>query len=188
MKPMKSKTALYAAVGAPVVAARKLGDRFTEIRASLSKEADNLGKTTKERITVWANEGEKVVNRISEGKMVDELAAKVDFDQVSEQVSKLRDQLEDLLGTWRASFRPEKTSPKATVTTTVKAETTTKPAATATTSGKTTAATTTAAKKAPAKKASAKKASAKKTAAKSSASKTASAKKAAPRAAAQQAS
>jgi hypothetical protein len=190
---MKTKTVLYAAVGAPVVAARKLGDRFTEIRASLSKEADNLGKTTNERINVWANEGEKVVSRISEGKMVDELAAKVDFDQVSEQVNKLRDQLEDLLGTWRASFRPEKTSPKATVTTTVKAETTTKPAATTTTTAKSTSAKTTAAKKAPAKKTPTNKNTAKKTATnknigKSSAAKTTSAKKAAPRAAAQQAS
>jgi hypothetical protein len=192
MKPMKTRTVLYAAVGAPVVAARKLGDRFTEIRASLSKEADNLGKTTNERINVWANEGEKVVNRISEGKMVDELAAKVDFDQVSEQVSKLRDQLEDLLGTWRASFRPEKTTPKATVTTTVKAETTTKPAATAsakTTSAKTASAKTASAKKTPANKNVAKKAPASKNAAKKTAAKkTASASKAAPRAAAQQAS
>ena len=183
MKPMKTKTVLYAAVGAPVVAARKLGDRLTEIRASLSKEADNLGKNTNRRISVWANEGEKVVNRISEGKMVDELAAKVDFDQVSEQVSKLRDQLEDLLGTWRASFRPEKTAPKAAVTTTIKAETPTKPAATKSPPGKTTVGKTTTAKKSPAKKA-----PAKKTAAKSSAAKTPSAKKAAPRAAAQQAS
>jgi hypothetical protein len=188
---MKTKTVLYAAVGAPVVAARKLGDRFTEIRASLSKEADNLGKTTNQRINVWANEGEKVVNRISEGKMVDELAAKVDFDQVSEQVSKLRDQLEDLLGTWRASFRPEKTTPKATVTNTVKAET--KPAAAKTTAGKTTVG-----KKTPAKASTtkstgskstgSKSTGAKKTAAKASAAKTTSAKKAAPRAAAQQAS
>ena len=110
---MKTKTVLYAAVGAPVVAARKLGNRLTEIRASLSKEADNLGKNTNQRINVWANEGEKVVTRISEGKMVDELAAKVDFDQVSEQVSKLRDQLEDILDTWRQSFRPEKAADKA---------------------------------------------------------------------------
>lgn len=180
MTPMKTKTVLYAAVGAPVVAARKLGDRFTEIRATLSKEADTLGETATKRVKVWASEGEKVVNRISEGKMVDELASKVDFDQVSEQVSKLRDQLEDLLGTWRASFRPEKVKvvPKATVSTPVKTEATPRPAAT-----KTTAAKTTAAKKAPAKKA-----PAKKTAAKSPAAKTASAKKAAPRAAAQQAS
>jgi hypothetical protein len=185
---MKTKTVLYAAVGAPVVAARKLGDRFTEIRASLSKEADNLGKTTNQRINVWANEGEKVVNRISEGKMVDELAAKVDFDQVSEQVSKLRDQLEDLLGTWRASFRPEKTTPKATVTTTVKAETTTKPAAAKTTAGKTTVGKKTPAKASTTKSTGTKSTAAKKTAAKSSAAKTTSAKKAAPRAAAQQAS
>ena len=180
---MKTKTVLYAAVGAPVVAARKLSDRLTEIRASLSKEADNLGKNTNQRINVWANEGEKVVTRISEGKMVDELAAKVDFDQVSEQVSKLRDQLEDLLGTWRASFRPEKTAPRAAVTTTIKAETPAKPVANKSTAGKTTVGKTTAAKKAPAKKAPAKKA-----AAKSSAARTPAAKKAAPRAAAQQAS
>jgi hypothetical protein len=40
--------------------------------------------------------------------VVDEFASRVDFDQVSTQVNKLRDQLEDLLATWRSSFRPEK--------------------------------------------------------------------------------
>lgn len=105
---MNAKTVLYAAVGAPVVAARKIGDRVEEIRTNLNKEADSFGRTANKRISAWAGEGEKVVNRITDAKMVDDLTARVDFDQVSNQVSKLRDQLEDMLSTWRASFRPEK--------------------------------------------------------------------------------
>ncbi|HEY7564568.1 MAG TPA: hypothetical protein VIA81_06550 [Acidimicrobiia bacterium] len=105
---MDAKTVMYALVGAPVVAARKVGDRFDDIRVSLSKEADTFGKAANKRIATWAGEGKKVVTRISDAKVVDDLAARVDFDQVSTQVSKLRDQLEDMLSTWRASFRPEK--------------------------------------------------------------------------------
>lgn len=113
---MKSKKLLYAAVGAPVVAVRKVGERVEEIRASLNKEADSFTETAGKRVDVWAEEGEKVVTRISDGKVVDEIAAKVDFDQVQEQVSKLRDQLEDMLATWRTSFRPERVAAKAPVT------------------------------------------------------------------------
>jgi len=105
---MTGKNVLYAAVGAPVVAARKVAEAVTELRSSLNKEADTLGKTANKRVALWANEGEKLVNKITDAKMVDELTSKVDFDQVSTQVSKLRDQLEDMLTTWRASFRPEK--------------------------------------------------------------------------------
>ena len=105
---MTAKNVLYAAVGAPVVAARKVAEAVTELRSSLNKEADTLGKTANRRVVVWADEGEKLVNKITDAKMVDELTSKVDFEQVSTQVSKLRDQLEDMLATWRASFRPEK--------------------------------------------------------------------------------
>jgi hypothetical protein len=105
---MNVKTVLYAAVGAPVVAARKIGDRVEEIRTNLNNEANSFGKTANQRLETWAGEGEKVINRITDAKVVDDLAARVDFDQVSTQVSKLRDQLEDMLSTWRSSFRPEK--------------------------------------------------------------------------------
>ena len=105
---MTAKNVLYAAVGAPVVAARKVVEAVSELRSTLNKEADTLGKTTNKRVAVWADEGEKLVSRITDAKMVDELTSKVDFDQVSTQVSKLRDQLEDMLATWKASFRPEK--------------------------------------------------------------------------------
>ncbi|MGI8517692.1 MAG: hypothetical protein ACR2ME_05045, partial [Acidimicrobiia bacterium] len=56
----------------------------------------------------WATEGEKLLGKLTDAKVVDDIASRVDFDQVSTQVNKLRDQLEDLLATWRTSFRPEK--------------------------------------------------------------------------------
>ena len=112
---MQTKSVIYAAVGAPVVAARKVGEKVHDLRAKMSDEATGYTKTAEKAIDSWAVEGEKVVGRITEGKVVDEIASKVDLDQAKEQVSKLRDQLEDMLATWRNSFRPEKTTEKSEV-------------------------------------------------------------------------
>lgn len=105
---MQAKSVLYAAVGAPVVAARKLTDQVNEIKGKVSKETADYTKVANKAIDGWATEGEKVVSGIREGKVVEEISQKVDLDQAKEQVSKLRDQLEDMLATWRQSFRPEK--------------------------------------------------------------------------------
>ena len=105
---MKAKKALYAAVGAPVVTYRVASEAVSELRARFNKEANSLSETAQRNMSKWATEGEKVWNRLSDAKVVDEFASRVDFDQVSTQVNKLRDQLEDLLATWRSSFRPEK--------------------------------------------------------------------------------
>ena len=105
---MKVEKALYAVVGAPVVGARKVGEQVDEIRSRLGKEATDISKTATARFERWAAEGEKLINRLTDAKVVDDIASRVDFDQVSTQVNKLRDQLEDLLATWRTSFRPEK--------------------------------------------------------------------------------
>ena len=148
---MKAKNVLYAAVGAPVVAARKVGSRATDISTKISEQTSEYTEGFEKAIDGWAIEGEKVVGRISEGKVIDEITAKVDLDQAKEQVSKLRDQLEDMLATWRTSFRPEK------------AETQVKPEASAKEAS---------AKEASAKEASAKEASAKKPANKAPAAKT----------------
>ena len=148
---MTGKNVFYAAVGAPVVAARKVADAVAELRSTLNKEADTIGKTANKRVAVWADEGEKLVNRITDVKMVDDLTSKVDFDQVSNQVSKLREQLEDMLATWRASFRPEK-MPTVTVEASLEGVTveTKKPVAKKS-AGRKAAAEKTAAKKAPAR-------------------------------------
>lgn len=110
---MQAKSVLYAAVGAPVVAARKVTGQVSVIKDKVSKETADYTKVANKAIDDWATEGEKVVSRISEGKVVEEISAKVDLDGAKEQVSKLRDQLEDMLATWRQSFRPEKTAPAA---------------------------------------------------------------------------
>lgn len=105
---MQAKNILYAAVGAPVVAARKVGEQMTAFKGKVSTETTGYAETAEKAIDSWAVEGQKVVNKISEGKVVEEISAKVDLDQAKEQVGKLRDQLEDMLATWRSSFRPEK--------------------------------------------------------------------------------
>jgi hypothetical protein len=110
---MQAKSVLYATVGAPVVAARKVGAGVTVIRTKISDGATEYGQAAEKAIDSWAIEGQKVVDRITDGKVVDEITAKVDLDGAKEQVSKLRDQLEDMLATWRQSFRPEKAADKA---------------------------------------------------------------------------
>jgi hypothetical protein len=136
---MKAKSVMYAAVGAPVVAARKVGEQMDALRSRLDKETTDFGKRAEKAIKAaekamesWAVEGEKMVDKISDGKVVEEISAKVDLDQAKEQVSRLRDQLEDMLSTWRTSFRPveEKTAPVSeTVKTPVKKPAAKKPAA-----------------------------------------------------------
>ena len=146
-----TKKVLYAAVGVPVVTARKLSERVNGMSDKLTKDYD-----------VWAKEGEKVVTKVTDRKMVEDfvedIGAKMDFDQIQEQVGKLREQLDDMLSNWRSSFRPETEKaavakpaakkPAAKATTAAK-----KPAAKATTAAKKPAAKATTAAKKPAAKA-----------------------------------
>lgn len=104
---MKAKTAMYAAVGAPIVAARALNTRLETLRREMESRGEGLGDRAQQLLDEWSREGRQAMGKVSEGKMVDEFASKVDFDQARQQVGKLRDQLEDVLGTWRTSFRPE---------------------------------------------------------------------------------
>jgi hypothetical protein len=140
---MKTKNVLYAAVGAPVVVARKVGVKAGDLRSKLSEGATEYSQVAEKAIDNWAAEGEKVVGRITDGKVVEEISSKVDLDQAKEQVSKLRDQLEDMLATWRTSFRPEKASNKDTAKETPAKAPAKKPAAKAATTPKSAARTTT---------------------------------------------
>ena len=105
---MQAKNVLYAAVGAPVVAARKVSDQVSALKEKIEEEKANYGKVTEKTLDAWAAEGEKILARLKEGKVVE----KMDLDQAKEQVGKLRDQLEEMLDTWRQSFRPEKAEVK----------------------------------------------------------------------------
>ena len=165
---MQAKNVLYAAVGAPVVAVRKVGDRVNTWKAKVNKETSGYTEAAEKTLNTWATEGEKVVSRISDGAVVEELSQKMDLDQAKEQVGKLRDQLEDMLDTWRHSFKPEEKP-----ATTSGAETKPAAKATATASTKKSTAKKPAAKTTSPKKPAAKKPAAKKPAAKKSAASTA---------------
>ncbi len=158
---MEAKKYIYAAVGAPVVAAKSTQERVEEIRTKIEEKRKSVSTDAQKRIDTWATEGESTVGRLTDAKSIDELTTRVDFDQVQEQVNKLRDQLEDLVATWRSNFRPATEAPakvEAKVETAAKAPAAKKPAA-----KKPAAA---AAKKPAAKKPAAKKPAAKKPAAK----------------------
>ncbi len=113
---MQTKSVLYAAVGAPVVVARKfsgvMNDQVSTLKTKVGEEKANYTKVAEKAIEGWAVEGEKIISQVSEKKVVEDISSKVDFDQAKEQVSKLRDQLEDMLATWKTSFRPEKSGGK----------------------------------------------------------------------------
>ena len=183
---MNPKKYLYAAVGAQVAVAKSAQSKLEELMTKLNENASTASEDVRGRIDVWAGEGEKFLSQVTDTKAIDDITSKVDFDQMQTQVHKLRDQLEDIMSTWRANFRPE-SKPAATVTVsdvapTVPATATEQPtakkpaaataAAAKTTAAKTTAAKTTAAKKPAAQKPAAKKPAAKKPAAKKPAAKT----------------
>jgi hypothetical protein len=167
---MKSKQYVYAAVGAPVAVAKVAQSRVGELRVKLNEGKVTLTKDLQKQLESWATEGEQLVGKIGDSKAIDEITERVDLDQVQEQVSKLRDQLEDLLDTWRANFRPagkpEKVSGKIEVEVTDA-----KAPAAKTTAARTTAARSTAAKTTAARSTAAKKPAAKTTAAKTTATK-----------------
>lgn len=98
-----TKKAAYAAVGAPVVATRRLGRLSGKWRKGARREFEK-----------WVAEGERMTAELRQGKVVDEIKEKVDFDHLQGRVEKLRDQLEDVLANWRATFKPEKTEEAAT--------------------------------------------------------------------------
>ena len=154
-----AKKALYAAVGGPMVTVKRAGEQLKELSDKLTDRfgevSDKLTDDARKEFDLWADEGEKMVNKLSEQKVVEDLSARVDIDEIQERVGKLRDQLEDILSSWRDSFAPHDEVEKPVV------EVEKKPAAKKTT----TAAKKPAAKTAPAKKPATKKPATKKTAA-----------------------
>lgn len=181
---MNTKKYLYAAVGAQVAVAKSAQTKLEELMSKLNENATSASSDVKGRIDVWAGEGEKFLSQVTDTKAIDEITSKVDFDQMQTQVHKLRDQLEDIVSTWRANFRPE-SKPAETVTiseSTPAATAAEKPAATKPAAkkpaAKSTASKSTASKSSTAKTTAAKKPAAKKPAAKSTAAKKPAAQKA----------
>ena len=95
------RKAAYALIGAPVWAAKRLAELTSD-----------LGDISRREMQEWIKEGERITKRLSDKKVVEELSERVDLEQIQDQVERLRDQLESVLGSWRDSFRPVKPAAK----------------------------------------------------------------------------
>lgn len=89
------KKAAFAAVGAPVIAGKRIADLAGKGWSALQKEFE-----------AWVAEGERLSGEVREGKVVTEIKERMDFDQLQGRVEKLKDQLEDVLANWRETFKP----------------------------------------------------------------------------------
>ncbi len=138
-----AKKAMYATIGAPVVATQKVKDYRGKVAERYGKLADNAEK----QFDAFAAEGEKFAKKLQSGDVVEEIQSRVDLEKVQDRVEKLRDQLEGALHSWRESFAPAE--PKTPAKKVPVEKTTAKKAPAKTTAKKAPAKTT--AKKAPAK-------------------------------------
>ena len=94
-KEVAKKTA-YAAVGGPVVVARKVKEFSSKMMSGAQSQIDE-----------YATEGEKVTKQLKDRNVVEELEHRMNIDKVQDRVEQLRDQLETTLNNWRESFVPE---------------------------------------------------------------------------------
>jgi hypothetical protein len=99
-----TKKVLYATVGAPVLTAKRVNEKFGEITTKLRDR--NLGEDLRKEFDAWAAEGEKLVDRLGDQPVVEEWGTKLEDIKVAEGVSKLREQLDDMIANWRKIFRP----------------------------------------------------------------------------------
>lgn len=137
-----AEKAFYASVGAPVVTSKKYAEFVKSAGESLRSKASGLKdmdmsakasdlrskavEDLKKAFEAWVGEGEELIKGLKDQKVVEDLAERVNFDQLQEQAGKLRAQLEDLVGNWRANFAPEEVMEKATEGVRKAAEKTTK--------------------------------------------------------------
>lgn len=99
-----TKKALYVTVGAPVLTARRVNEKFQEITSKV-RDA-NLGADLRKEVDAWAAEGQKLVDRLGNQPIMEEFSARIDDIDLSSQVGKLREQLDEMLENWRQNFRP----------------------------------------------------------------------------------
>jgi hypothetical protein len=90
------KKSAFVAVGAPVVAARKIKELGSKVMTGAQTQIDE-----------YATEGEKVTKQLKDRNVVEELEQRMNIDKVQGRVEQLRDQLENTLNNWRESFAPE---------------------------------------------------------------------------------
>jgi polyhydroxyalkanoate synthesis regulator phasin len=83
-------------------------DSATDVFKSFMEKAQSLTGKSIEKVSE-VKVGEKNVGERAQAT-VDTVQDKIDVDQIQDQVAKLRDQMEHMLGSWKDSFRPSPTT------------------------------------------------------------------------------
>ena len=105
----------YGTATAKSVTDNQLVVRFVELGTSASSNAASVAKDVFKKAQTASGKGVEMVGEWPLGEKnvgeraqstVDTVQEKIDVDQIQDQVSKLRDQIEGVLGTWKESFRP----------------------------------------------------------------------------------
>jgi hypothetical protein len=91
-----ARKAAYAAVGAPVLAGRRIAEAFHRLSGTARKEFD-----------VCAEEGERFTSRMRERPVVEDLKVKVDLSQIQDRMGRWREQLEGKLKQRRETLASE---------------------------------------------------------------------------------
>ncbi|MDK1018986.1 MAG: hypothetical protein QGD89_06260, partial [Actinomycetota bacterium] len=94
-------------------------EKVVEFGGSVATSASDTAKTAIEKAQSFTEKGIEKVREVQLGDKnlgeraqatVDTVQEKIDVDQVQDQVAKLRDQVEQVLGSWTDSFRPSVTA------------------------------------------------------------------------------
>ena len=91
---MKITNAFYAAIGAPVLAGRKLVEVGGKVASAL-----------RDGVEASTEEGRVVADKFGDGNVVEELSHRLEVD---ERVGKLREQVEGVVDKWRDGFQADK--------------------------------------------------------------------------------
>ena len=102
---MKPKTIGYAAVGAPIVALKAAQEKLDAALKVLSSKTGKLSSSAEKTLKTWAAEGEKVVEKFAETG--EEAISKIDLEQAKAQISKVRDQIEELISNLKSGVQSD---------------------------------------------------------------------------------
>ena len=106
-KKEQFEKSFYAIVGAQASVAKKASASYEGVAKSVTGRTTKAIEDLQVSFEAWAKEGETVISGLRDQKIVEDLSDRVNLDQISEQATKLRGQLEELVTNWRANFAPE---------------------------------------------------------------------------------
>ena len=89
----------YALLGAPGWIARRFMDLTSDLTKAAREEVSDWAEGNEDLTAAWAEEGEKIASRLTDN--TPDMFSNLDLSQIQESVSKVQDQVEELITNWR---------------------------------------------------------------------------------------